>query len=284
MTAPSPPDGGAVPPERLRVLTLNLWGRRGAWAKRRDVLDRGLRALQPDLIAFQESIVTDGDDQVAELLWSEYHLTHHSRRDPDGQGISIATRWRPQIVHHVDLQVSPRTADFSCTALVTELAVPKPFGTVVFGNHCPNWQSDHELEREQQAVIAAGHIEQQVADRDVHVVVAGDLTSTPDSANVRFWRGRQSLGGTSVCYDDAWQRTHPDQPGHTFSPRNPLRSDRWLLDQGRRIDYLFVRCGSTGPTLDVAACSLAFDEPEDGVWVSDHFGIVADLVVPGAGP
>jgi hypothetical protein len=38
-----------------------------------------------------------------------------------------------------------------------------------------------------------------------------------------------------------------------------------------------VRSGVKGPTLDTAACSLAFDQPAGGVWASDHFGVVADL-------
>ena len=48
-------------------------------------------------------------------------------------------------------------------------------------------------------------------------------------------------------------------------------------EQSRRIDYIFVRCDEHGPTLPIAACSLAFDEPRNGVWASDHFGLVADL-------
>ena len=35
----------------LRVLTLNLWGRSGAWEERRVVIAQGLRHLEPDLIA-----------------------------------------------------------------------------------------------------------------------------------------------------------------------------------------------------------------------------------------
>jgi hypothetical protein len=30
---------------------------------------------------------------------------------------------------------------------------------------------------------------------------------------------------------------------------------------------------------DVRAASLAFDQPVDGIWLSDHFGVVADLEV-----
>jgi endonuclease/exonuclease/phosphatase family metal-dependent hydrolase len=48
----------------------------------------------------------------------------------------------------------------------------------------------------------------------------------------------------------------------------------------RRIDYIFVRCADYGPTLEVSSCGRIFDEPSDGVWASDHFGVVADLAVP----
>ena len=49
----------------------------------------------------------------------------------------------------------------------------------------------------------------------------------------------------------------------------------------RRIDYIFVRCGEhEGPTLEIRACELIFDEPVGGVWASDHFGVCADLELP----
>jgi endonuclease/exonuclease/phosphatase family metal-dependent hydrolase len=136
-----------------------------------------------------------------------------------------------------------------------------------------------EYERELQAVQTARLVEETIAGRDLHVVLAGDLDADPDAASVRFWTGRQALSGMSVCYRDAWESAHPGEPGHTFTPRNPLMADRdWPF---RRIDYLFVRCGEHGgPTLDITACALAFDEPRDGVWASDHFGIVADLSAP----
>lgn len=52
----------------VRVFTLNLWGRHGAWDGRRRVLADGLRELSPDVIAFQEAMVGDGYDRVADLL------------------------------------------------------------------------------------------------------------------------------------------------------------------------------------------------------------------------
>lgn len=115
------------------------------------------------------------------------------------------------------------------------------------------------------------------------MVVAGDFNADPDADSVAFWCGRRSLEGTSLCYRDAWESTRPGEAGHTFTPTNPLVAEnKRALDRGRRIDYVFVRCDDSlhGPTLDVRACTLAFDEPVEGVWASDHFGIVAGLSVP----
>ena len=81
-----------------------------------------------------------------------------------------------------------------------------------------------------------------------------------------------------MCYRDAWESVHPGEPGHTSTARNPLLGRDWPF---RRIDYIFVRCGEhDGPTLDITSCDRVFDEPSDGVWATDHFGLVADLAIP----
>jgi hypothetical protein len=77
----------------VRVLTLNLWGRSGAWAERRSVLIDGLRELRPDLVAFQEPIKTDDYDQVLDLLGSGFHVVHHNA-GLVGAGTTTAPRSR----------------------------------------------------------------------------------------------------------------------------------------------------------------------------------------------
>ena len=125
-------------------------------------------------------------------------------------------------------------------------------------------------------------VEELVADSDRHTILLGDLDAEPDSASVRFLRGLQSLEGMSVCYQDAWERVHPGQPGPTYTSRNALQAagaHDWPFSQ---IDHILVRCGARSqPTLDIAACELAFDEPVDGAWASDHIGVLADLVMLG---
>jgi endonuclease/exonuclease/phosphatase family metal-dependent hydrolase len=263
----------------VRVLTINLWGRTEPWRERREVQIAGLRQIGADLMAFQEAVVTDEYDQVADLLPVGYHVAHHPIRDNNGLGISIASRWPLEEVRKVDLQVTPRTAGFPCTLLTAEVVAPDPIGRVLFANHLPSWQLDLEYERELQTVRAACAIAEQVGDRQAHVIVAGDLDADPRAATIRFWTGRQSLDELSVCYRDAWESVHGATGGETYTNRNGfLRDWDWPFS---RIDYILVRCGEHGgPTLRIADCALAFDEPVDGVWASDHFGVVADLELP----
>ena len=266
----------------VRVATLNLWGKHGAWDERRSVLVDGLRQLRPGIIAFQEAVVTDGYDQVADLLGASYHVAHQAGREADGTGLSIASRWEMGEVWEETLHVTHRV-DPSEIA-VAEILAPGSLGTLLFAHHNASWQLGFEHERELEAVAASRLVEHLLGEREVgHVVLAGDFNAAPDSASVRFWHGLQSLGETSVCYRDAWESTHPADPGHTFTPRNPLVTggDNWPLEVGRRIDYVMVRCVDHGPTLDVTACERIFDEPVEGVWASDHFGVVADLAIPG---
>jgi endonuclease/exonuclease/phosphatase family metal-dependent hydrolase len=260
---------------RVRVLTYNIFGRHGNWMQRRPVLMDGLHGLAADLIAFQETVVV--------LLDSGYAIVHSEARDADGMGCSIASRWPITHLREFDLNVTPRTAGFPCTTLVAEIDAPEPFGQLLFVNHFPDYQVDHEHERELQTVLTAREIEVIVAQRPTHVVLAGDLDAEPEAASIRFLTGKQSLAGLSVCYRSAWDSAHPDgkEPGETFSSRNALSPAADVDWPFRRIDHLLVRHGAHGgPSLRIAACEPAFAEPLADIWASDHFGLVADLTVP----
>ena len=267
-----------------RVGTLNLGGRHGEWSRRRAVLMEGFRQLRPDVVALQEAVVTDRYDQVSDLLGPGFRVHHQAGREADGSGLSIASRWPLGEVWEDPLHVTHRVdpGDLSGRVAVAEVLAPAPLGRLLLAHHKPSPWLGFEHERELQAAAAARLVEGLTEARDAsHSLLAGDFDATPDSAGVRFWRGLQSLGGTSVCYRDAWESAHPGEPGHTFSPTNPLvRGGNWPLELGRRIDYVMVRCGDRGPTLDVVSCGRVFDEPVGGVWASDHFGVVADLAVP----
>ncbi len=262
----------------IRLLTHNIFGHHGPWDRRRPILIDGIQALNPDLMTFQETIVTEGYDQVADIIGSDYHIAHSRERDPDGMGVSIASRWPIGTVAELDLHVTDRTVGFPCTAMIAEIRAPAPFGPLLLVNHFPDYQPSHEHERELQTVAVAQEIEEQVAGRELHVVLAGDLDAEPDAASMRFLSGKQSLDGLSVCYRNAWECIHPNEPGHTFSRDNHLMASATGDWPFQRIDHIFVRCGQHGwPTLHIVDCELAFDRPVDDAWASDHFALVADL-------
>jgi endonuclease/exonuclease/phosphatase family metal-dependent hydrolase len=262
----------------IRVLTLNLWGLGGSWPDRRVVLAAGLRELRPDVVAFQEAFKTDERDTVAEVVPPELHVVHQTTGLlGDGNGAAIASRWPILEVRELDQQLTPRTGDFPATTLVAE--IDAPVGPLLFVNHLPSWKPQLEHERELQTAAAARCVEEIVARGPMHVVLAGDLDAVPEASSIRFLRGLQSLGGTSVWYRDAWESAHPGDRGYTFTHRNPqLMVDSDVrMERSRRIDYVFVRCDENGPTLRIASCSLAFDRPFEGVWASDHLGVLAEL-------
>jgi len=163
--------------------------------------------------------------------------------------------------------------------------IDTPVGTVVVAHHKPSWPFPFEHEREQQAVLVARSLEDHIASRDAHAVVLGDFDATPDSASLSFWRGRRPVDGFSVCYQDVWEYAHPGDPGYTFELTNPLvREGEVATAVTRKIDYILVRSLLHGPTLEAAHCQRVLDRPVNGVWASDHFGVLADLVLPANPP
>jgi endonuclease/exonuclease/phosphatase family metal-dependent hydrolase len=265
----------------LRALSLNLFAQHGDWPARRQALRAGLARLRPDVLALQEAVVDETYDQALDLLGGDYQVAHQRVGlvgDGRHHGASVASRWPIRQVHEVDLHLTARTGDYSCGTVIAEVLAPQPLGRLLVVSHGSSWAWWAEHERELQALAVVHRIEALLSDQPAHVVVGGDFNATPDSSSMWFWTGRRSLDGTSTAYRDCWESVHGNDPGLTFDPRNPLtHHDEPDRNRGRRIDYLLVRCHDHGPTLRIADCRLAFDEPVDGVMASDHYGVVADL-------
>jgi len=49
---------------------MNIFHRGAEWNRRRELLVRGLRQYAPDLVAFEETVVTGGYDQVRVRFWT----------------------------------------------------------------------------------------------------------------------------------------------------------------------------------------------------------------------
>lgn len=272
-------------PDVLRVATYNVYGPANPdWERRHSLIRSTLRKLDADVLALQEVPVNELAF-LEDLVGPGYHFSNFSQPSPDGVGGTLATRWPPRHVAELDLRISDRAKDALPWTATLLVEVETPVGTLVVAHHKPSWPFPFEAEREAQAVLAARTVEEHIGDRDVHAVVLGDFDATPDSASLSFLRGRRPVDGFSVCYQDVWEYLHPDDPGRTFDLENPLvREGEVATAVSRRIDHVLVRAGLHGPTLVVRACQRFLDAPVDGVWASDHYGVVADLARPDQAP
>ncbi|MFC5267411.1 endonuclease/exonuclease/phosphatase family protein [Kribbella qitaiheensis] len=125
------------------------------------------------------------------------------------------------------------------------------------------WRPEHEAAREKQA--------RDITDLDARhrtalpTIVAGGFDAGPSSPSIRY---------LTRYFDDAWA-VAGNGPGYTWTVDNPVAAEELarLLgdpDRRRRIDYILTRCA-------VRSVELVGDDPVEGVWLSDHFGVLAEL-------
>jgi endonuclease/exonuclease/phosphatase family metal-dependent hydrolase len=266
----------------LKILTLNLWHDAGDWPARSKLVRQWIDRLDPDLIAFQEALRLPGFDQVEALLAGRaMHLDYVKaskfwKKDREHEagdvGNALASRWPIVDREAVVLPASPdgeRRAALSAT-------VDAPFGPVGFTVTHLNWRLHHGVVREQQVQAVCELALRRAPRGGFPPVMAGDFNAEPESAEIRYVTGHQSLDGESVCFLDCWARAgDPGHSGVTWANRNPHA--RGELEPDRRIDYVFVGLPKRGGLGQILGCRVVCDEEDGGVWPSDHFGVFAEL-------
>jgi endonuclease/exonuclease/phosphatase family metal-dependent hydrolase len=268
----------------LRVLTLNVWNRDGDWPARRAALRHCIAALEPDLIGFQELLRGPDFDQLGELLGdSSYHLAFAPASpfwmEPSLEfGNGVASRWPITDKHPLTL---PDGGDYE-RRIVLAVRVASPWGPLCFATTHLNYQLQHGHVRMKQVVALAEHASALGAPLGFPVIVTGDFNAEPDSDEIRYMGGLHAHAGSSVHFRDAFRvaRQHDgaSDAGPTWSHRNPY-TENWY-EPDRRIDYVFVGSPGPGGLGHVQSCRVVCDQPVDGVWPTDHFGVLAELSTP----
>jgi endonuclease/exonuclease/phosphatase family metal-dependent hydrolase len=273
---------------KLRVVTLNVWNNEGD-PRRMEIINDELHRLSPDLVAFQEVVHGGADPQLDRLLSGlGLHATHQADAlvtDLPGSdrygGSAVATRWPHHLVEVLDMRTA-EAADVPWATLAVLVPIPDE-GNLLFIGTTAAWRLNAEAARERQAIA--------LTDLDARhrqalpSIIAGDFNAAPDAASIRYLSGLQSLSGRSVQYHDAWGIAGKEE-GFTWSVDNPNAKTGMgqIVRQRnvrRRIDYIFVGSWHSHPKArcEIHAARLVFDRPTNGVWPSDHFGLLVDLEV-----
>lgn len=261
----------------LRVLSLNIWHRRGPWDERRALIREGFAAHAPDLIGLQEVLKRGGYSQADELAEGlGYHVAFGAAatyEDGEQFGNAVLSRWpirRMQVFPLPDGGTPQRRS-----ALFAEC--DSPAGVIPFFVTHLNWRMHEGVVREAQVVALAAKVKAHAPIDGLPPILTGDFNAQPDSAEIRYLRGLQSLAGTSVFFADCFGMSGIG-PANTFDPRaNGYAGTE--KEYPRRIDYVFVR----GPKEDGSGAPISarvvLTDPRNGVWPSDHYGLLAEIEI-----
>ena len=118
--------------------------------------------------------------------------------------------------------------------------------------------------------------------------MTGDFNAVPDSDEIRWLMGMTTLDGRRVAYQDAWARANAvgsggtDRAGITWASMNPYVGLMHWLRPDRRLDYIFatpVGAIAAAASTARASCSTSRARPRraERVFISDHFGVIADI-------
>lgn len=267
----------------VRVVTWNAWWRFGDWSARAAAMAAVLRDVDADVIALQEAWgAADGTDGLADRLAAAlgFHAAFvpspapekwHRRLDGDRStiGNAVVSRWpltEPELLR----LPTGGAADEGRTTLIT--SVDTPTGTLpLFVTHLNSSWAQSSIRAEQLAATGRRVVE---ASGDFPPVLCGDFNAAPDFDEIRALSGRRDPLVEGLVLLDAWEVARPLEPGFTWDRRNPhvLASH----EPSGRIDYVFVGFPTSGRGAMVDA-RLVGDEPVDGIWPSDHFGVAVDL-------
>jgi endonuclease/exonuclease/phosphatase family metal-dependent hydrolase len=262
----------------LRVATLNIWNRFGPWEERLAAIRAGVGALAPDLLGLQEVVRLDpgdgdGLDQATAIAQGfGYHIAYARAHDERWFGNAALSRWPIGRTHILEL---PRGGtDERRTLLFAEVA--SPFGAIPFFVTHLNWKFDDGHVRAAQLREIVLYMESFAKVDGFPAVLVGDMNAEPESDEMRYLRGLTSPAGERrVYFQDAFALAGDGSSGITYARRNPFAAP--LREPDRRIDYVLVRGRDDRHLGEPVEAAVCFDQPIDGTFPSDHFGVMATL-------
>ena len=260
--APAPVTTGVARADTLTVVTLNIWHDQRDWPRRCAMILDELRSLRPDVICLQEVLQHAAlRNQAYDLADSLGYRVTFGSVDPD---TSVKRYGNAILARHPVLETAWKPLEpKSDYRVVVQMRIDfrgRPMDVFVTHLH-------HTAEG---AAIRAEQIRDLLTYVKTRrgkgaVVLAGDFNASP---------GAPELEAVTKPYVDVFAALHPSTAGDTVATLNPA-----MGHAPRRIDYVFVSRDGR-PALRPLSSEIVFDQPAaDGTWPSDHFGVVARLLV-----
>ena len=256
----------------VRALTWNIWWRFGPrWQDRQPGIRQTLERLDPDVVALQEvwsgAQTTQADELAAALGMHAVFAGPSYPAAPTGDiglGIAVLSRW--PVLDHQTLVMPARHRSWDPVTLAVRVA--HPAGPLPIVATCMDYGIPYTDDRIAQGAFVADLATSPRFDGPCPVLLMGDLNAAVDSPVLR------PVGDVLT---DAWIAGGGSPDAVTLPsshPSAPLEAGPQLVDQ--RIDHIFFRAGREDQHVLVEGVQLIGDAV-DGVFPSDHRGVVADL-------
>lgn len=244
----------------MKILTLNTWQERGPWQSRWEMILEGVRQIKPDILAFQELFNESWALEVRKaagytsMVFPEYY-----------SGLVLYTHL--PVSRHGEGALTPSPLEeYGRYFLWAEFEAAGE--KILFFNTHLSWKPEDAASRKRQA----GELLKMIRDtaKETQTVLAGDLNAPPHAEEVR-WLIQEGK------FTDVFHLLNPNEKGFTWDNRNPYAAGAAHDLPDRRIDQILVR-GQGKCLARPYSCKLVYTEPrQDGVWASDHFGVLAEF-------
>lgn len=270
---------------RTQLVTWNLWWRFGPWRERGPAIEDALRAAAPDVVTSQEVHRGEDADQLASLAgalglahlaWSPNRLPGRWRwrgDDADAHaevGVAVLSRWP---LHHETEAALPDAGAEPEGRTALGVVVDHPDGPLpLVTTHLSSSPAGSAVRVEQ--VRAVAQLVQRLRERvdaSLPPVVTGDFNAEPESDEMRLLGGHLTAPAVpDLVLVDAWRLGRPVDAGYTWRRENPYLGPG---NPDARIDHVLVGLGTAVVHLGLVGAAAG----PDGVWPSDHAGVLVDL-------
>lgn len=265
----------------VSIATWNVWGQYGPWREREDGIVEELLAASPDVVALQESWVSQAGESQASRLAARLGYEHFYAGPTSLQlgGWSpvgaVLSRWPLESIEHVALTLDAAHRGWPGELITCLIAGPR--GTIPLVNVSLDWPPQASALRQVSVRQVATLAKQKRSTSGFPVVVCGDFNASPESAELRMLTGLDDTALPGFVLFDAWDKSDdPSANGTTWDRKNPWAAPTLL--PSRRIDYILTGWPSTtGGAGDVVAVRRLGVSSGDVAPPSDHYGVIATL-------
>ena len=245
----------------MKILTLNTWQERGPWRERWELILRGLKACDADVVGLQEVFNMEWAQEVRERSGYPYLAV-----SGEHSGLIFLSKFKPVEQECLVMKTQSPAEDYRRYAFYLRVDVGGE--EVAFFDTHLSWRADENETRMKQTLELETFVNQKAG--ELPATIMGDFNGASNTPPVVYLREIRKW------IDTFWVK-NPGVPGLTWDYRNPYAEAEREKMAERRIDFIFVR-ERTGPFERIKSSSVVFDRPSDaGVFPSDHFGVMTEF-------